>query len=98
MEGYPIKLWDMFPFLPKHIERISASYEKPFDDTLVIFSGIYASRNLFPVLIRYSSGKQYWIYDGYSLVGNTPKLLTSLGIDGAIQEIDAAMYWRKEGH
>ncbi|CAD7090991.1 unnamed protein product [Hermetia illucens] len=78
MEGYPIKLWDMFPFLPKHIERISASYEKPFDDTLVIFSG-----------------KQYWIYDGYSLVGNTPKLLTSLGIDGAIQEIDAAMYWPK---
>lgn len=38
LEGYPVKLQDMFPTLPNHIKKINAAYQRP-DGMIVLFTG-----------------------------------------------------------
>ncbi|XP_046744993.1 matrix metalloproteinase-2-like isoform X1 [Diprion similis] len=41
------------------------------------------------------SGKQYWVYDGYSFIENSPRPLTDYGIDEGVDAIDAVQVWGK---
>ncbi|XP_046622272.1 matrix metalloproteinase-14-like isoform X1 [Neodiprion virginianus] len=41
------------------------------------------------------SGKQYWVYDGYSFIENSPRPLTDYGIDEGVDAIDAVQVWEK---
>ena len=37
--NFPVEVHQMFIHLPKHIDRIDAAYERPYDNALVFISG-----------------------------------------------------------
>ena len=40
---------------------------------------------------------QYWVYDGYNFVENSPRHISELGLPVNLSEVDAAFVWGKNG-
>lgn len=43
-------------------------------------------------------GKNYWVYDGYSSIENSPRPISEYGFGENVEKVDAAMVWSKNGH
>lgn len=37
------------------------------------------------------------VYDGYTLIENSPRSITDYGFDASVEKVDAAMVWSKNG-
>lgn len=89
----------MFP-LPKHVKKIDAAYERP-DGMIVLFTGCnYKQKFNNRILIKkflILTGKVFWVYDGTEFIENSPKPLTTYGIEKYIPKLDAVQVWAKNG-
>lgn len=48
-----------------------------------------------PRLSKSVAGKQYWIYNGYEFIENTPLPLSYLGLPEDVKKLDTAFVWGK---
>ncbi|XP_055375270.1 matrix metalloproteinase-2-like [Condylostylus longicornis] len=39
VQGYPLEIHQMFPFLPQSIDKIDAAYERNYDSAIILFTG-----------------------------------------------------------
>lgn len=40
-------------------------------------------------------GKQFWVFDGYDFIENSPQPISGYGFDESVGKVDAAMTWSK---
>ena len=40
---------------------------------------------------------QFWVYDGYNFVEDSPRHISDLGLPVNLSEVDAAFVWDKNG-